>query len=84
MSSSSPELPTGTVTFLLTDVEGSTELVRRLGDRWPEAVVDHRRLLREAVEAAGGQEVDTRGEEAFFAFRRAQDAVRAAVTAQRG
>jgi class 3 adenylate cyclase len=83
MSTVSPELPTGTVTFLLTDIEGSTELVRRLGERWPAVAGDHKRMLREAVTAAGGYEVDSRGEEAFFAFRRAQDAVAAAVAAQR-
>ena len=83
MSTASPELPTGTVTFLLTDIEGSTELVRRLGDRWPAVAGEHKRLLREAVTAAGGYEVDARGEEVFFAFRRAQDAVAAAVVAQR-
>ena len=78
-----PELPTGTVTFLLTDIEGSTELVRRLGERWPAVAEEHKRLLREAVSAVDGHEVDARGEEFFFAFRRAQDAVAAAVAAQR-
>jgi class 3 adenylate cyclase len=83
MSIAPPELPTGTVTFLLTDIEGSTELVRRLGERWPTVVGEHKRLLREAVTAADGYEVDARGEELFFAFRSAQDAVGAAVAAQR-
>jgi class 3 adenylate cyclase len=83
MSIAPSELPTGTVTFLLTDIEGSTELVRRLGDGWPAVAGEYKRLLREAVTAAGGFEVDTRGEEAFFAFRRAQDAVAAAAAAQR-
>jgi class 3 adenylate cyclase len=83
MSIAPPDLPTGTVTFLMTDIEGSTELVRRLGDRWPTVVGEHRRLLREAVDAAAGHEVDSRGEEAFFAFRRAQDAIAAAAAAQR-
>ena len=78
-----PEQPTGTVTFLLTDVEGSTELVRRLGEGWPAVAGDHRRLLREAVAAAGGHEVDARGEEFLFAFRRAHDAVAAAAAGQR-
>lgn len=83
MSIAPRELPTGTVTFLLTDIEGSTELVRRLGERWPAVVGEHKRLLREAVSGAGGFEVDARGEEVFFAFRSAQDAVGAAVMAQR-
>jgi class 3 adenylate cyclase len=83
MSIAPPELPTGTVTFLLTDIERSTELVRRLGDGWPAVAGEHKRLLREAVSGAGGNEVDSRGEEVFFVFRRAQDAVAAAVAAQR-
>jgi class 3 adenylate cyclase len=83
MSVAPADLPTGTVTFLLTDIEGSTELARRLGERWPAVVGEHKRLLREAVDEAGGHEVDARGEEVFFAFRRAQDAVGAAVAAQR-
>jgi class 3 adenylate cyclase len=83
MSIAPPELPTGTVTFLLTDIEGSTELLRRLGEHWPRVVGEHKRLLREAVGGAGGREVDSRGEEVFFAFRRAQDALEAAVAAQR-
>lgn len=77
------ELPTGTVTFLLTDIEGSTELVARLSERWPDVAGAHRRLLRGAVAAAQGHEVDARGEEFLFAFQRAQDAVAAAADAQR-
>jgi class 3 adenylate cyclase len=77
-----PELPTGTVTFLLTDIEASTELVRRIGDRWPAVAGEHRRLLREVVADAGGHEVDARGEEFFFVFRRAHDAMAAARAGQ--
>jgi class 3 adenylate cyclase len=78
-----PDLPSGTVTFLFTDIEGSTSLVQRLGDRYGALLGDHRRLLRAAVEEAGGVEVDCRADEFFGAFADAQDAVRAAVSAQR-
>jgi class 3 adenylate cyclase len=83
MEGAGSELPTGTVTFLMTDIERSTELVRRLGDRWPALAGEHRRLVREAVSEAAGHEVDARGEELFFVFRRAADAVVAAAGAQR-
>jgi class 3 adenylate cyclase len=83
MQGAGSELPTGTVTFLMTDIERSTELVRRLGDRWPALAGEHRRLVREAVSEAAGHEVDARGEELFFVFRRAADAVVAAAGAQR-
>jgi class 3 adenylate cyclase len=78
-----PELPTGTVTFLFTDIEGSTSLVQRLGDRYGRLLDDHRRLLRAAVEEAGGVEIDCRADEFFGGFADAQGAVRAAVSAQR-
>jgi class 3 adenylate cyclase len=78
-----PELPSGTVTFLFTDIEGSTSLVQKLGDGYGRLLVDHRRLLRTAVEEAGGVEVDCRADEFFGGFSGAQDAVRAAVSAQR-
>ena len=78
-----PDLPTGTVTFLFTDVEGSTELVGRLGDAYSAAMADHRRILREAVSASNGQEVDARGDEFFAAFQRTRDAVTAALAGQR-
>jgi class 3 adenylate cyclase len=56
------DLPTGTVTFLFTDIEGSTRLLRQLGPgRYAEALADHRRVLREAFVAEGGVEVDTPG-----------------------
>ena len=77
------ELPTGTVTFLFTDVEGSAQLVQRLRDRWPEVHSAHRRLLREAFAAASGREVDTQGDSFFVAFVRARDAVTAAAAGQR-
>ena len=72
------ELPSGTVTLLFTDVEGSTRLVQQLGDGYGAVLDEHRRLLRRAVADAGGHEVDCRADELFAAFRRAKDAVAAA------
>ncbi len=63
------DLPTGTVTFLFTDVEGSTRLLHELGpDRYAEALAEHRRVLREAFAAHGGVEVDTQGDAFFYGF----------------
>jgi DNA-binding NarL/FixJ family response regulator/class 3 adenylate cyclase len=76
-------LPTGTVTLLFTDVEGSTGLIRQVGDRYGEILSDQRRLLRDAVAGHGGQEVDTAGDGCFVAFASARDGVAAAVAAQR-
>src|SRR3712207_1638036 len=78
-----PELPQGTVTLLFTDIEGSTQLLRRLGDAYAGVLAAHQRLLREAFQAHGGCEVDTQGDAFFVAFARAVDAVQAAVAAQR-
>jgi YVTN family beta-propeller protein len=77
------ELPSGTVTFLFTDIEGSTRLVRQLGDGYAAVLAEHQRLLREAFAQHGGHEIDTQGDSFFVAFRRARDAVAAAVSAQR-
>lgn len=77
------ELPGGTVTFLFSDIEGSTRLLERLGDRYHELHRDHRRLLRTELEDAGGMEVDAQGDAFFFSFVRAKEAVRGAVAAQR-
>jgi class 3 adenylate cyclase len=77
-----PELLTGTVTFLFTDVEGSTEVLHRGPDTYANALDAYRRLVREAAAGSGGAEVDCRGEEFFFAFPRASDAVAAATAAQ--
>jgi DNA-binding NarL/FixJ family response regulator/class 3 adenylate cyclase len=77
------EATTGTYTFLLTDIEGSTVLARRLGERWSGVLSDHHRLLRAAFEEAGGQGIATQGDAFFVAFRRAKDAVRAALEGQR-
>ena len=77
------ELPAGTVTFLFTDIEGSTRLLRELGDRYAEVLINHRRLLREAFGQFSGREVGTQGDSFFVAFRDASDAIRAAAAAQR-
>jgi YVTN family beta-propeller protein len=77
------ELPTGTVTFVFTDIEGSTRLERTLRERYGEVLAEHQRLLREAFAALGGQEVDTQGDSFFYVFPRAKAAVEAAVAAQR-
>ncbi len=76
-------LPGGTVTFLFSDIEGSTRLLEQLGDRYGDVLRDHRRILRDELEHAAGQEVDTQGDAFFFSFTRARDAVRGAVAAQR-
>jgi class 3 adenylate cyclase len=78
-----PELPGGTITFLFTDIEGSTQLMRQLGDGYAEVLADHRRLLRERLGEAGGREIDTQGDAFFFSFTRAREAVAGAVAAQR-
>ena len=76
-------LPGGTVTFLFSDVEGSTRLLEQLGDRYGDVHREHRRILREQLTDAGGSEVDTQGDAFFFSFERARDAVSGAVAAQR-
>ena len=76
-------LPGGTVTFLFTDVEGSTRLLQQLGDSYGDVVRDHRKLLREHLGDKGGTEVDTQGDAFFYSFPRARDAVAGAVAAQR-
>jgi len=77
-------LPTGTVTLLFTDIEGSTRLLDELGDAYAGALGEHRRVLRQAFTRHGGVEVDTQGDAFFVAFARARDALGAAVAAQRG
>jgi class 3 adenylate cyclase len=77
------ELPGGTVTFLFSDVEGSTRLLEQLGDRYQDVHRDHRRILREQLSEAGGREIDTQGDAFFFSFTRARDAVAGAVAGQR-
>ncbi len=79
-----PELPGGTVTFLFTDIEGSTQLLQRLRRQYADLLEAQRSILRVAFATWGGHIVDTRGEEFFVAFQRATEAVSAAVQAQRG
>jgi class 3 adenylate cyclase/streptogramin lyase len=77
------ELPTGTVTLLFSDIEGSTRLLKALGDEYGNVLAEHQRLLRAAFDGAGGHEIDTQGDAFFVAFARAKDAVAAALAAQR-
>jgi len=81
--SSMSTLPSGTVTFVFTDIEGSTELLKRLGDRYSEVLSGHRRIVRETFSASDGVEIDTQGDAFFYVFARARDAVAAAVETQR-
>jgi class 3 adenylate cyclase len=76
-------LPSGTVTFLFTDIEGSTRLLQELGESYAHVVDDHRRLMRECMGEHGGTEIDTQGDAFFFSFPRAKDAAEAAAAAQR-
>jgi class 3 adenylate cyclase len=77
------ELPAGTVTFLFSDIEGSTRLLQRLGERWGDVLDAHNRILRAAFEAGGGREVDRQGDAFFAVFARARHALAAAAQAQR-
>jgi predicted ATPase/class 3 adenylate cyclase len=78
-----PELLTGTVTFLFTDIEGSTRLLQSHGEEWPSILARHQELLRTAFVAQGGVEVGTEGDSFFITFPTAPGAVSAAVEAQR-
>jgi predicted ATPase/class 3 adenylate cyclase len=77
------ELPSGTVTFLFSDIEGSTRLLTRLRDRYAAVLGEHQRVLRAAFAEYDGREVHTEGDAFFVAFARASDAIAAAVCAQR-
>jgi predicted ATPase/class 3 adenylate cyclase len=77
------EAPTGTVTFLFTDIEGSTRLLQELGDRYEAIEVQHAAILRQAIAEGGGTEIRTEGDSFFAAFPHPAGAIRAAVTAQR-
>jgi len=77
------DLPTGTVTFLFTDIEGSTRLLDALGDRYQSVLESHQRILRDVFRARGGIDVSTEGDSFFLVFRSAAQAVAAAVEAQR-
>ena len=76
-------LPSGTVTFLFTDIEQSTRLLDTLGERYQQVLADHHRLLRSAFEAHDGYEVDTQGDSFFVAFASARQALAGAIDAQR-
>jgi predicted ATPase len=76
------QLPTGTVTFLFTDIEGSTRLLHELGEDYADVLAEHRRVLRDIFARHGGVEVDTQGDAFFVAFARATDAAEAAAEAQ--
>jgi predicted ATPase/class 3 adenylate cyclase len=78
------DLPTGTVTFLFTDIEGSTGLLQALGDRYAAVHDEHTAIVRRAVSGGGGVEVSTHGDAFFVAFSSPAGAVRAAVAAQQG
>jgi predicted ATPase/class 3 adenylate cyclase len=78
-----PELPTGTVTFLFTDIEGSTRLLQKLGAAYSDLLDEHDRLLRGAVAAGGGVAIGSEGDSLFAAFGSASGALDAAVQAQR-
>ena len=77
-----PGLPTGTITFLFTDIEGSTRLVQQLGDRYAQVLAEYRRLLHTTIEGLGGHEINTWGDACFVVFWRAQDAVTTAIGVQ--
>ena len=82
--SSPVELPGGTVTFVFTDIEGSTRLLKRLGDGYGDVLAQHQSVIRAAFVRHRGQEFGTEGDALFFAFRRARDAIAAAVSGQLG
>ncbi len=78
-----PDLPTGTVTLLFTDIEGSTRLLQQLGEHYAAVLADCRHLLRSLFQQYHGHEVDTQGDAFFVAFARATDAISAAIDIQR-
>lgn len=77
------ELPTGALTFLMTDIEGSTALLLQLEDRYGSVLTDTRLIARSAVKRMGGWEVDARADEFFAVFRHAREAIEAALGMQR-
>src|SRR5262245_26251389 len=78
-----PDLPSGTVTFLFTDIEGSTRLLQQQGQHYARLLTAYRELLRSLFQTHNGQEVDTQGDSFFVVFDRALDALAAAVAIQR-
>ena len=81
-SSGMADLPSGAITFLFTDIEGSTQLLKKLRERYSDVLAEHQRLLRSAFAAHGGHEVDTQGDSFFVAFASAREALLAAVEGQ--
>ena len=77
------DLPSGTVTFLFTDIEGSTRLLQQLGDKFTSLLAGHQQILEQACVAHGGRVINTQGDSFFVAFPSAVDAIHAAVQAQR-
>jgi predicted ATPase/class 3 adenylate cyclase/DNA-binding CsgD family transcriptional regulator len=77
-------LPSGSVTFVFTDIEGSTRLVKTLRERYAQVLAGHQRIIRAAIAAQGGYEVDTQGDAFFVAFGGAKQAVLCALEVQRG
>jgi len=75
--------PSGTITFLFTDIEGSTRLLEKMGDQYAVALDEHHEILRAAIQKWNGREVDTQGDSFFVTFTRAIDAVQCAAEAQR-
>ena len=80
---SAEPLPVGEVTFFFADVEGSTDLARRLGDAYWPLLENIRALVRNELDASGGREVDTHGDELFAVFPEPEDAASAALAVQR-
>jgi class 3 adenylate cyclase len=76
------DLPTGTVSFVFTDTEGSTRLLQQLGETYRRLLDDHHRIIRGAIEDAGGVRVSTEGDGVFGAFASPRGAVAAAAAAQ--
>jgi class 3 adenylate cyclase len=77
------EFPSGTITFLFTDIEGSTRLLRQLGEKYSTLLAQQRQILREACEMHNGRMMDSQGDFLFVAFPRAIDAIEAIVQSQR-
>ena len=73
--------PSGTVTFLFSDIEGSTQLLHRLGDKYAQALEEQRVIIRAAFQQFEGYEIDTAGDAFFVAFSRAQDGMSATIAA---
>src|SRR5206468_1817627 len=83
LRSTTSALPGGTVTFAFTDIEKSTLLLKRLGERYGDVLHEHRRIVRTVFSASQGIEIDRQGDAFFFVFSRARDAVGAAAEVQR-